>query len=211
MIRELPVLGTFSKGTKGAVSCNFGVSGGTHCDAGCRHHPNKEGDCYAVAVEERADRKGLADKLVRHEQTPASTIAGKAFIEFSRMSFAKPVPWFRFSTNGSVPQPANAVADRRFKRLFRELCELVVKAETPVHLPVESAEKATFYRSIVGDIVTVRESLQTQGMTPETIGSGFSIDTICAADSDQEARRRQQEEMQSALREQVTMRPSKWT
>ena len=48
-------------------------------------------------------------------------------------------------------------------------------------------------------------------MTPETIGSGFSSDTTCAADSDQEARRRQQEEMQSALREQVTMRPSKWT
>ncbi len=169
MTHELPVLGSFSKGVEGAAQLNFGVSGGKHCDSGCRHHPDREGDCYAVAVEERADRQGLATKLARHELSEPATIVGRASIELHRMTLRRAVPWFRFSTNGSLPQPAQATTDNRFKRLLRELCQQLKGSSIPVHMPVESAEKATFYRAIVGDLVTVRESIQTQGMTPKTI------------------------------------------
>jgi len=33
------VFGTFSKGVKGALSLNFGQSGGANCATSCRHHP----------------------------------------------------------------------------------------------------------------------------------------------------------------------------
>jgi hypothetical protein len=171
MIHELPVLGTFSKGCAGSVALNFGVSGGRHCDSGCRHHPDREGDCYAVAVEQRDDRKGLAAKLERHELSQPATIVGRASIELHRLILRRAVPWFRFSTNGSLPQPADARVDHRFVRLLRELCGQLKSHNVPTHFPVESSEKADFYRSVVGDLVTVRESLQTQGMTPETIAN----------------------------------------
>lgn len=169
MHRELPVLGTFSKGVDGAVSLNFGVSGGAHCDRSCRHHPDREGNCYAVAVELRDDRKGLAAKLARHEISDPARLVGRAMIELHRLMLRRAVPWFRFSTNGSLPQPSTVRGDRRFASLLRELCGMLRGAAVPVHLPVETAEKADFYRGIVGDLVVVRESIQTPCMTPDTI------------------------------------------
>jgi hypothetical protein len=171
MIQQLPVLGTFSKGCAGAVSLNMGVSGGRHCDSGCLHHPANDGTRYAVAVEQRADRSQLAAKLVRHEMSDASIIVGRAIIETTRILFDASIPWFRFSTNGSLPQPADARADRRFLPLLRELCGKLVGHSVPVHLPVESADKASFYREAVGDLVCVRESLQIADLSPETIAT----------------------------------------
>jgi hypothetical protein len=174
------VFGSFSKGVKGALALNFGQSGGANCATSCRHHPihfatggqseNDDGECYAVVVERRHDRVQLAHKLERHEQLPASTIVGRAMVEFGALVLRGIVPpWLRISTSGAVPTPAAALADRRFIPLLRELLTSAKSAGTPVHFPVESAEKAAFYREHVGDLVTIRESVQTPRMCPATI------------------------------------------
>jgi hypothetical protein len=174
------ILGTFSKGVAGSCSINFGLSGGRNCWTGCRHHPkhpnaaeNIADMCYAFGIEGRADRSQLASKLGRHEELPASTIVGRALVELEREELhgKTPRPWYRFSTNGAMPDRKRAGSDRRFLPLLRRL---LVHANNRsgrgrVHLPVESAAKATFYRSAVGDLATVRESLQTADMSPDTI------------------------------------------
>jgi hypothetical protein len=171
------VLGSFSKGIATARTLNFGISGGENCATSCRHHPEhyqdgapRDGACYAWVVEKRADRQQLADKLERHENLPASIVTGKALVELSRaVLHGKTVGWLRISTNGAVPQPAEALADRRFLPLLREFLQTANRAGIPVHFPVESAEKAAFYRQHVGDLVTIRESIQTHNMEPSTI------------------------------------------
>ena len=173
------VLGTFSKGIKSARTLNFGISGGANCETSCRHHPvhyrdvfgaPRDGACYAWIVEGRADRQQLAGKLDRHEKLPASIVTGKALVELSRaLMRGATVGWLRISTNGAVPKPAEAIADRRFIPLLREFLETCNRHGIPVHFPVESAEKARFYREKVGDLVTIRESIQTHDMSPETI------------------------------------------
>ena len=174
------ILGTFSKGVAGSCSINFGLSGGRNCWTGCRHHPqhpnsaeNPADICYAYGVEGRADRAQLANKLGRHEKLPASTIVGRALVELEREELhgKAPRPWYRFSTNGALPDKKRAKSDRRFLPLLRQLIEHANKrsGRGRVHFPVESAEKAKFYRSAVGDLVTVRESLQTADMSPDTI------------------------------------------
>jgi hypothetical protein len=171
------VLGSFSKGIASARTLNFGISGGANCATSCRHHPAhysagapKDGACYAWIVEKRADRQQLADKLDRHEKLPASIVTGKALVELSRaILHGAAVGWLRISTNGAVPQPTEALADRRFIPLLRQLLETAQRAGIPVHFPVESAEKAAFYREHIGDLVTIRESIQTHDMCADTI------------------------------------------
>jgi hypothetical protein len=174
------VLGSFSKGVAGAASLNFGRSGGVNCDTGCRHHPanfagadSLDGFCYAVEVELRHDRVQLKNKLDRHEQTIASRIVAKALLELEReeMYGRPPRPWFRFSTNGALPSPADALADRPFLPRMRALLAHLKRRGTPVHLPVESAEKAVFYREQLGADVIVRESIQTPHMNADTIAA----------------------------------------
>lgn len=174
------VLGTFSKGMKGAAALNFGLSGGANCAASCRHHPanykgaaSHDGQCYAFVVEKRHDRVQLADKLKRHETTPASEIVGRALVELTRMKLHGKTlpPWFRISTNGAVPPPAEAMADRRFLPLLRQLLSFCNENSIDVHFPVESPEKHKFYTERCGDLVTVRESIQTADMTPCMIAS----------------------------------------
>ena len=172
------VLGTFSKGVKGAAALNFGISGGANCATSCRHHPmhykgadHHDGQCYAFGVEQRHDRVQLANKLGRHEALPASTIVGQALVELSRLKmYDKPLPkWFRISTNGAVPAPAEALADRRFIPLLRELLTFCKANSIPVHFPVETAEKHAFYTEKCGDLATIRESIQTADMCASTI------------------------------------------
>lgn len=174
------VLGSFSKGVKGSASINFGVSGGANCSRKCRHHPEHPAAaaspadlCYAFSLEQQADRVQLADKLARHETLPASVIVGRAQIELDREElYGKPArPWFRFSTNGSLPGRTKATRDRQFIPRLRGLLKTINRrsGRGRCHMPVETAEKALFYRQTVGDLVTVRESIQTLDMRPESI------------------------------------------
>lgn len=172
------VLGTFSKAVSTARSINFGVSGGKNCETSCRHHPihysggmSRNGLCYAVVVEGRADRRQLGAKLGAHESLPPSTIIGRAIVELSRQKIhGRTMPkWLRFSTNGSVPGPAAADADRRFIALLRELLLFCAENGIEVHFPAESAEKAEYYREKLGNLITIRESIQTHHMDPDTI------------------------------------------
>jgi hypothetical protein len=176
------VLGSFGKGVPGSASINFGLSGGANCERSCRHHPehpnaaaNPADLCYAAILEKRHDRAQLRDKLARHERLPASVIAQRAQHELEREALygKAPRPWVRFSTDGSLPSRKKALADSRFVRSFRALVAYVASrsGRDRIHIPVESAAKARFYREIVGDIATVRESLQTANMCAETIAA----------------------------------------
>jgi len=154
-----PILGGFGKATKGAVSLNFGRSGGENCDDSCPYHPRstsahasvEAARCYAATCESRVDRQQLAAKLDRHESTAAAALIDAARVEFAKKAARGVVPWFRFSSFGSVPKtvPAN----------FRALCLEVIAAGTPIHLPVEESPKVSRYLAAVGDIVAVRASV----------------------------------------------------
>jgi len=154
-----PILGGFGKAIRGAVSLNFGRSGGDNCAASCPYHPRstsahasvQAARCYAATCETRADRQQLAAKLNRHETTAAAALIDAARVEFARKSARGVVPWFRFSSFGSVPKivPSN----------FRALCIEVLAAGTPIHLPIEDSPKISKYLAAVGDITTVRASV----------------------------------------------------
>jgi hypothetical protein len=157
-----PVLGSFDKGVEGSASLNFGESGGKNCDMSCRYHPqNVDGDkdvrCYAYNTEQRFDRVELRQKLARHERSDPAAVVAKATDEVRRRR--KPIPWFRFSTNGSLPKPQDATPE--FVDNLRELTELLDEKGVPVHFPVESPSKARFYRRVLKWRVVVRESAQT--------------------------------------------------
>lgn len=157
-----PVLGTFSKGIAGSVSLSFDRSGGSNCDTACKYHPKQQGTCYAVRLESRYDRVQLATKLRRHGKMDPADICGRAMAELSdRICRGVSIPWLRISTSGSVPSPAAARANPRFRSTLRALLSFCRSNGIPVHFPVETATKARYYRSLVGDLVTVRESATT--------------------------------------------------
>jgi len=166
MIQELtinkkpPILGGFGKAIKGAVSLNFGRSGGKHCATACPYHPRSTSKyasveaarCYAATCESRPDRTQLASKLDRHEDTEPVELIDAARVEFAKKAArGGGVPWFRFSSFGSVPDivPHN----------FRQFCLEILAAGTPIHLPIEESETVSTYLAAVGDIVTVRASV----------------------------------------------------
>jgi len=173
------ILGTFSKAIDGSVSLNFSVSGGRNCSKRCNLHPENpystsDVECYAVGVEKRPDRIQLRDKLERHQQMPASRVCGMALLELQRLEErGKLPPWFRFSSAGSLPMPGRAspVFIRQLRALVRWLVERGVK----IHLPLESPSKVAFYREAIGDLVTIRESLQAAGSHLTTDGAVSAV------------------------------------
>ncbi len=178
---QYPVLGGFGKGVPGSISINFGLSGGKNCDKACRHHPDTTSDnpthaCYAVRVEIRPDRQGLLNKLKRHEQAGAVRVAKRALKEIQHLiKSGTKIPWVRFNTAGSFPQPRDA--SLTFLNIMRELLELLDQNNIPVHAPVETKEKAEFYRKEFGWRVVIRESAQSTkrfltGRTPMTMVAG---------------------------------------
>ena len=160
------ILGQFSKGIDGSVSVNFGISGGRHCDRGCKHHPQSTdddatGDCYAVQLEQRYDRVELAGKLKRHEGMHPARICNMALYELQqRVRRGKPIPWLRISTNGSLSQPWQARRMKGFQESFRLLLSFCREHGIPVHCPVETYAKARFYRAVAGSLAVIRESAQ---------------------------------------------------
>ena len=174
-------LGHFSKAIDSGVSLNFCTSGGKYCDRRCLHHPRSTAhsatrQCYAVRSERRFDRKELLRKLLRHENMDPAEIVLKAIHEIQEsLQQEGPIGWLRISTNGSVPGPEQATP--RFMGNMRILLAFCKEHNIPVHLPVETLEKARFYRERMGDLVVVRHSagtlsefLNTPGAIAFTVG-----------------------------------------
>ena len=166
MKKAPPIIGTFGKGIDGSVSINFGVSGGADCDPACKHHPASTAKdatnlCYAARWEVRPDRTQLAAKLQRHQEMPPALVLGKALFEIQQIvKRGKSVPWVRISTNGALPMPSKVRGNKLFKSQLRALLAYCASEGIPVHMPTESYAKARFYRSLVGNLAVVRESLQ---------------------------------------------------
>ncbi len=165
VLNARPVLGTFSKAVDGSKSLSFGLSGGRHCDTACVHHPNSTSpnatrQCYAFNSERRGDRAGLKNKMKRHDAADPAAIAKRAINELRVALDVGPVPWFRISTNGSVPHPADA--SPAFLANLRELLNLCEERGVPVHFPVESKVKRVFYRKALKYLAVVRQSCQSE-------------------------------------------------
>lgn len=172
------VLGYFTKALPGSVSVNFGVSGGKNCDGGCLHNPNYDGPtpeladkaCYAATGEHSFKGAYTLAKLVRHEQWGPAQVIGKATYELQELiRKGQTIPWVRISTNGSIPQPWEATP--LFISQLRTFLKIALAHGAKIHFPVESAAKAEFYREKVGDLVCVRESLQSVDAITETSGA----------------------------------------
>lgn len=145
-----PVLGGFGKAIEGSVALNFATSGGKNCATTCRLHPDNGGACYAAAAENSWNRRQLLAKLQRHESTDPAVLVDHAIREVTESR--NPIPWFRFSSFGSVPMEAPGN--------FRTLVALLVGMDIPIHLPVESEGKANHYRDVLSGLpVAVRESI----------------------------------------------------
>ena len=171
-----PVLGSFGKALKGSVSLNFGRSGGKHCPSTCPYHPNSTSTnaapntarCYASTCETRPDRIQLKDKLERAEDCSGDTVCDVAYNEMTLRGWR--VPWFRFSSFGSVPK----VCTKKFKRLAKKL----VDTNNPVHLPVYGQKQTKEYRTkLQGINIAVRQSVDinefhsTDGCVSTVVGS----------------------------------------
>lgn len=167
------VLGTFSKAVDGGVSINFSTSGSVNCDDSCKA---KGVYCYAERTESRYDRQQLLAKLRRHEVMPAWQVCGAALLELQELKRrGQVVRWVRVSSAGSLPQPAQVREDKLFRTQFRALlayCKReAIPVHIPVHIPVESNAKARFYRALVGDLATIRESLHDTRKAVKRIGA----------------------------------------
>mgnify|MGYP000644432745 CR=1 FL=1 len=159
-------LGTYSKGNEYSLSINFGLSGGKMCSKKCVHHPKSvikgaPKDCYAARSERRFDRKELLKKLERHEQMNPAMVCGMAITELQEhLRKNRRIDWLRISTNGAVPEWNKC--SKLFKAQFRALLMFCKQNGILVHFPVETWEKAEGYRSLVGDIAVVRESVHSE-------------------------------------------------
>ena len=151
------VLSSFGKAVGAARALSFCESGGANCSRSCRHHPEYEGPepgprCYAVRMEARRGGN-IQRKLQRHEATPPDDLLAAAAADLDRHGWR--LPWFRFSVSGSVPA--------RVPSGLRRFVARLVKAGTPIHLPIEDARKATRYRKALAGLgVAVSESCQTR-------------------------------------------------
>jgi hypothetical protein len=161
-------LGTYSKGNEYSLSINFGLSGGIDCSTGCVHHPEStvEGapmDCYAARSELRFDRKPLRSKLERHEKMGPAQVCGMALLELKEhIRKGKRIDWLRVSTNGAVPEWDSPRCTGLFKSQFRALLMYAASQGIPIHFPVETWDKAEGYRTLVGGVTAVRESVHSE-------------------------------------------------
>lgn len=154
-VERKPVLSSFGKAVSAARALSFCPSGGANCSRSCRHHPETTARepgvrCYAVRMEARRGGN-IQQKLKRHGETSPDDLLSAAAHDLDRHGWR--LPWFRFSVSGSVPA--------RVPSGFRRFVSRLVKAGTPIHLPIEDARKAARYRKALdGTGVAVRESCQ---------------------------------------------------
>ena len=147
------ILSRFKKGVKRSAALSFGLSAKSLCDKSCRML--KEGFCYAETPERLY--KHYHAKLVRHRK-----IRPENLVRLATSEIKPTLEWFRFSVSGSVPTKSSVKNWAAYASALREMCEKLRSNRTNVHFPVESMGKARTYRKILGDIITVRRTVQSK-------------------------------------------------
>ena len=164
------IFNSFGKGVDKSISLNWDMSSGDNCSTSCRHHrdslaENATHACYSTTAESM--RPSVRDSLERKGKMSPLEIIGLAYIQLGGLftfldSVGEILEFFRMSSAGSVP-PKESIPEherKRYETIFRLFCMTLVKRNVAIHFPVEDVEKWEYYNSIVGDIVTVRLSLQ---------------------------------------------------
>jgi hypothetical protein len=165
------VYNSFGKGNAWSLSLNFGLSSGNNCDTSCRHHrfssaENATRACYSSTIE--LQREAARDNLQAKEDLGAMKVLALAIMQWAELqAFIRAegignVRWMRISSGGSVP-PREQIPERyrkRYHALWRQLVQLWLSVGVKVHFPVETLEKAQYYRSFLGDLIAIRVSSQ---------------------------------------------------
>ena len=169
-----PSLGTFSKATNGAIALNFSESGGANCSSKCE--ALKKGVCYAIHVERMKPSVQVSGERKRKLGFAGLCRAYQARIE-TKVTKGETIPWIRFSTFGSVPnRPLSGDEMRAFADLVRSF-----PADTPVHFPVETRQKAERFRAIAVAFdlnLVVRESAQSDALLRKSMAEGKQVSRI---------------------------------
>ena len=169
-----PTIGSFSKAVEGSVSLNFAESGGENCDPSCSAFVLKI--CYAMHTEKVKPCIAVSGKRKRLAGFAACCLEYAAQIK-RKVAKGESIPWLRFSTFGSVPnRPLSAGEVSAFVTLVRSFLD-----GTPVHFPVETADKARRFRSIAAIHnlpLVVRESCQTDARAAECLAQGLPSSRI---------------------------------
>ena len=156
------IVGRFSKGSSRAVSVNYSESAGPWCFLGCRWHPDnprrkeKDPKCYADKLENL--RPNIRMSGQRRRRLGPVQMTNLAFIELKTVCNA----WVRFCAFGAMPPASVARKAKGFAAAFRSLILMLVKHNCDVHLPTDSPSKTKYYRDLVGDLITVRQSVYTR-------------------------------------------------
>jgi hypothetical protein len=94
--------------------------------------------------------------------TPAQICNGARHELLARLAAGWSVPWVRFAALGAMPAPRDwrGTSIKALVALLSDLRDYRV----PVHFPEASPARAKWYREQLGDLVTVRQSIQTGGV-----------------------------------------------
>ena len=133
------ILGGFSKAVPGAVSINFSVSGGAHCDDSCTL---KSSICYAIG--QTARKPSIRVNGQRHEDNPEAFVA--ALTEPQHLKRLCSAPWVRFSAFGAFFRPSTITP--RIESGMRQLAAALTAAGRMhlTHFPTETLAKARILR-----------------------------------------------------------------
>lgn len=164
------IFNSFGKGCDKSIALNWDMSSGANCSTSCRHHrdstaENATNACYSTTAESM--RPSVRDSLERKGNMSPLEIIGLAYIQLGELftmldSRGEILEFFRMSSAGSVP-PRESIPEherKRYETIFRLFIVALVKRNVAIHFPVEDISKWEYYNSIVGDLCTVRLSLQ---------------------------------------------------
>lgn len=168
------VFSSFGKGNNGSISLNYGRSSGKNCSRNCRYHADSTnedaiGGCYSTTNEYQ--RRSVRNFLDDQEDRGALQTIGLAMIHFGELlAFAQnnddtvEITWLRFSSAGSVPfeHQIPAADKKRYEKLLRQFIVRVLSHGVKVHFPVEDETKRAYYHRLIGDLVTIRLSAQSE-------------------------------------------------